>query len=51
VVGGKRHAMPDDWEQHEDVIAAGTRCLTPDCGALTLAYRSNDNGENDNSEL
>lgn len=47
---GKRHAMPDDWEQREDLIAAGTRCPMPDCGALTLAYRPTDYGGRDNSE-
>ena len=42
--------MPDDWEQRENVIAAGTSCPMPDCGALTLAYRSSGNGERDNTE-
>ena len=34
--------MPHDWEQREDVIAAGTTCPMPDCAALTLTYRSAD---------
>lgn len=32
--------MPHDREQREDVIAAGTTCPMPDCGALAIAYRS-----------
>ena len=50
VVGGKRHVVPDDWEQQGEVIAAGTSCPMPDCGALTLACRSKGNGEHDNAE-
>lgn len=50
VVGGTRQAMPDDWEQKEEVIAAGTSCPMPDCGALTVAYRSTDGVRRDHSE-
>lgn len=34
--------MPDEWYEHDDVVAAGSSCPMPDCGALTVAYRSAD---------
>lgn len=42
--------MADDWQQREDVIAAGTSCPMVDCGALTLAYKSIGDGGRDNTE-
>ena len=50
LLGGRRHAMADDGEQREGVIAGCTSCPILDCGALTLAYRSIGNGERDNTE-
>jgi hypothetical protein len=49
-VSGNRHVMLNDWEQQEDVFAAGTSCPMPDCGALTLAYRLTDHGRSDDAE-
>jgi len=34
--------MSHEWEESDDV-AAGAICPVPDCGALTVAYRSADN--------
>lgn len=31
--------MTEDWDQESDLVAAGTNCPMPDCGALTLTYR------------
>lgn len=42
--------MPHDWEQGDDVIAAETICPMPDCGALTVAYRSTDGAGRDDAE-
>ena len=42
--------MPCDREESDDLMAAGASCPMPDCGALTLAYRSSGNGERDNTE-
>jgi len=42
--------MPHDWEQREDVIAAGTTCPMPDCGALAIAYRSTEDVRHDDAE-
>ena len=35
----KKHIMPHDWKGREDVVAAGTSCPMPNCGALTIAYK------------
>ena len=32
--------MPCDWEERDDLMAAATSCPMPDCGALSVAYRS-----------
>jgi hypothetical protein len=34
--------MKDDWNEASDLLAAGTSCPMPDCGALTIAYRPTD---------
>jgi hypothetical protein len=31
--------MVDDWDQCYDVVAAGSICPVPDCGALVVSYR------------
>ena len=42
--------MPDDWEEHDDVVAVGSSCPIPDCGALVVAYRPPDRTGRDNAE-
>ena len=42
--------MPDDWDEHDDVVAAGASCPVPDCGALAIAYRSMEDVGRDHSE-
>jgi hypothetical protein len=42
--------MPDEWYEHDDVVAAGSSCPMPDCGALTVAYRSADDVGHDDAE-
>jgi hypothetical protein len=31
--------MPGNWDEQEDVVAAGASCPIPDCGALAVTYR------------
>lgn len=45
----KKHIMPHDWKGREDVVAAGTSCPMPNCGALTIAYRSADDLQYDDT--
>ena len=40
--------MPDDWDEHDDVVAAGSSCPVPDCGALAVACRPPDRTQCDN---
>jgi hypothetical protein len=42
--------MPDDWDEQDDVVAAGASCPVPDCGALAVAYRSTEGVGNDHSK-
>ena len=42
--------MADNWDEHAEVVAAGSSCPMPDCGALVVAYRSADGVERDQSE-
>jgi hypothetical protein len=42
--------MPDDWDEHDDVVAAVSICPMPDCGALAVAYGSTDGVGRDHSE-
>ena len=39
-----------EWENHDGEVAAGAICPLPDCGALTVAYRSTDGVDRDHSE-
>jgi hypothetical protein len=34
--------MPDDWDERDEVVAAGSICPVPDCGALVISYRPPD---------
>jgi hypothetical protein len=43
--------MPDDWDERDDVVAAGSICPAPDCGALVVSYRSPDRAGHDNAKL
>jgi hypothetical protein len=31
--------MSDHWDEHDEVVAAGSICPVPDCGALVISYR------------
>ena len=31
--------MPGNWDEQEDVVAAGAGCPIPDCGVLAVTYR------------
>jgi predicted RNA-binding Zn-ribbon protein involved in translation (DUF1610 family) len=32
----------DEWNEGSELVAAGTSCPMPDCGELTVAYRTAD---------
>lgn len=34
--------MLGDWDEREEVVAAGSICPVPDCGALVISYRPPD---------
>lgn len=34
--------MLDDWNERDELVAAGSICPVPDCGALVISYRSPD---------
>ena len=34
--------MLDDWDESVDVVAAGSICPLPDCGAVVISYRPSD---------
>jgi hypothetical protein len=34
--------MLDDWDERDEVVAAGSICPVPDCGALVISYRPPD---------
>ena len=42
--------MPDDWDERDDVVAAGSICPVPDCGALVLSYRPPDRTGRDSAK-
>jgi DNA-directed RNA polymerase subunit M/transcription elongation factor TFIIS len=42
--------MSDDWQEGDDLIAAGTICPMPDCGVLAVAYRSTSRASTDDAE-
>ena len=31
--------MVDDWDERDEVVAAGSICPVPNCGALVVSYR------------
>ena len=31
--------IPNDWEERDDVVAAGSICPILDCGALAVSYK------------
>ena len=39
----EHRAMPHDWEERDDIIAAASRCPVPDCGSLVVEYRAANN--------
>jgi hypothetical protein len=41
--------MPDDGDEHGEVVAAGSICPIPDCGALVVSYRPPDRMARDNA--
>ena len=41
--------MPDDWDERGEVVAAGSICPIPDCGALVVSYRPSDRTGRDNA--
>jgi|SRR5579862_3344210 len=41
--------MLDDWDERDEVVAAGSICPVPDCGALVISYRPLDRVRHDNA--
>jgi hypothetical protein len=42
--------MLDDWDERDEVVAAGSICPVPDCGALVISYRPPDRTGRDNAK-
>jgi len=42
VRNAEAHPMLDDWDERDEVVAAGSICPVPDCGALVISYRPPD---------
>jgi len=42
--------MPDDWDDHDDRVAAGSSCPTPGCGELVVACGRPDRTGRDHAE-
>ena len=42
--------MLDDRDEHDEVVAAGSICPVPDCGALVVSYRPLDRAGRDNAK-
>jgi hypothetical protein len=42
--------MPDDWDDRDDVVAAGSICPMLDCGKLVVAYRPPERTGRDNAK-
>jgi hypothetical protein len=42
--------MLDDWDERKEVVAAGSICPIPDCGALVASYRPPDRTGHYNSK-
>jgi hypothetical protein len=40
--------MRDDWDEGDEVVAAGSICPLPDCGALVVSYGPTDRTGRDN---
>jgi hypothetical protein len=43
--------MLDDWDERDEVVAAGSICPVPDCGALVVSYRPTDRAGRDNAKI
>ena len=41
--------MLGDWEEREELVAAGSICPVPNCGALVISYRPQDRAERDHA--
>jgi hypothetical protein len=41
--------MLGDWDERDDVVAAGSICPVPDCGALVVSYRPPERTGRDNA--
>jgi hypothetical protein len=39
VRNGRQARMLDDWDERDEVVAAGSICPVPDCGALVISCR------------
>ena len=42
--------MLDAWDERNEVVAAGSICPIPDCGALVISYRPQDRTGHDNAK-
>ncbi len=42
--------MPDDWDDHAEVVAAGSSCRATECGESALAYGPPDRSRRDHAE-
>jgi hypothetical protein len=42
--------MLDDWNERDVVVAAGSICPVPDCGASAVSYRAPDRTGRDNAK-
>jgi hypothetical protein len=49
--GSQRDAMAQDCLGGTDLIASGTTCPMPDCGALAVTYRSTGFVKSDDAEM
>jgi len=36
----EERAMPHEWEQRDDIVAAASSCPAPDCSSLVIEYRA-----------
>lgn len=45
----KVNPMLDDWDGRDEVVAAGSICPVPDCGALVVSYRPPERTLRDNA--
>jgi hypothetical protein len=42
--------MVDDCDEHDELVAAGSICPVPDCGALVVSYRPPERTERDDTK-